>query len=1061
MKLLFLLINIFLLTAGLTFSQDFLLRQYRTPDGLKTDMIKSVNRDSLGFIWIGTDNGLVKYDGISFTEYPHATSSQYIKDIVRTKSGRLLVIHDMGVVEIKSTPRKVEFIPLLHGNTILTDKALWYPKIAFEDTFGNLWIAEPQSIVKVDPDFKKWKRFYFEEKDNSVSFVRSFNFVQLNADSLLVSSFQGHYFIYNYNTDRISSLKYGGAKHEIHVLKKIDNQIFAGTNIGLYQVSLSNKSILYSNPIIQELITDIEKIDNKSMIICSENSFNYCMKKKANGYKIEPIESSKLNTNQAFVWDNNVWLSTQKGVALLKKPDFRQIKLDVSTIYSEAITGHPESPYVYLLGKEILWRINKKTEVSERIYSHSGGYLLSGYANEKGIWISDAFDLIYFENGKIKDRISLKDYGRFIFNVMIDKNGKVWLTQEATKGVKCYDPKSKKLTLYDEKMGLDFEVNDIKSSEKGVYIAVNDFKSYLLFKPYGSKYFKNISYDKPALLKNIIAEDIAITDSAIWMATNYGILKHGNDTLIVDHLPGNETGAAIRTVVIDNNYMWYGNQFGLYSCNLKTGNYNFYNEETGLSSNSINDEGILLDSDKLWVGTPFGLSVMDYKTKNSKTPIPFIISMIVNGKSVNLENHDIHVAYNSFIEFNYTSLTYPSSDIQFSYRVPQINRKWSDLSFNGTHEFSGLKMGEYTFELKARKLGNYDWSDVRNFTFEVEPAIFESWIFYVLLFLIVVFFALVTRSITKRFMRKRQLVLEKIVEERTAELEHHKSKLEEMVVERTSDLNMVNKKLKSTNEELYTKNDLVSKQKEELENTLNNLKEAQSKLVESEKMASLGILTAGISHEINNPLNFIMAGYLGLENFMEETTNKELEKIQIHLESIKTGVDRATDIVRGLNQFARDNESYDEECNIEEIIDNCVLMVDKNYLDNIEIKKDFTSEKYLLLGNIGKLHQVFLNLMMNAAQAIKGQGQVLVSTNLNNSELHVSIADTGEGISKEHLRKIMDPFFTTKDPGKGTGLGLSITAKIVSEHNGSIKYISELGKGTTAMVTFPIKYKAN
>ncbi|PLX22874.1 MAG: hypothetical protein C0599_05450 [Salinivirgaceae bacterium] len=1045
----------------ITFSlnaQDFILKQYRAADGLQTDMVKSINRDNHGFIWIGTDNGLVKYDGVSFREYPAATASQYVKDIIKTKTGRLLVLHDLGITEIKSTFQNTQFIPLLKGTTVISDTALWYPKSAFEDRQGNIWIAEPQSIVRVNPDLKTWKRFPFSEKDNSVSFVRSFNFIQLNDEELLISSYRGNYFIYRYDNESISSLKFNGQKHEIHVLRKINNQLFAGTNEGLYSIQIKGKDASYSNAYVKELITDIKAIDSTSLIICSENSFNYYMKFKKTGFEISPIEGSKLNTNQAFVWDGNIWLSTQKGIALLKKPNFRNIELDVPTMYVEVITSHPESDYVYMLGKEIAWRINKKTEKSERIFEMPGGYLLSASATAKGIWFSNAFDVLYYESGKIKKRIDLQPYGRFVFNVTIDKQGLIWIIQEASKGIKCFNPKTDELIHYDETKGLNFEVSAVQATEEGVYIAVTGDQSYLHFKPYGSKYFKNISHEKPSNYAYLLAEDIVIEDTIGWMASNYGILTHTKDTLIKEQIPGNDDNTVVRSIVKDNQYLLYGNQFGLYRYNYKTGNYSLFNEQTGLRANTINEEGILLTTNKLWIGTPFGLSVMNYdSTEYKQTSTPMILEMLVNGKLVSPFSSNIQISNNAYLEVKFSSLSFPASDIQYSYRISQLDKTWTKPSFKNTMKMAKLEMGHYVLEVKARKLGNYSWSEVRKLHFSVKPALYQSWVFYFVLLIIIAVFVMLSRYVTRRIMRKRQVALEKLVEERTAELEKHRNKLEEMVAERTSDLNNVNHELKATNDELHEKNVMISKQKETLENTLANLKDAQAKLIESEKMASLGILTAGISHEINNPLNFIMAGYLGLENFIDDAENIDLSGLEMHLESIKIGVDLATDIVQGLNQFSRSNEAFDEEIDMSAIIDNCLLMIDKNYLDEVEIVKDFTQNNYQLLGNIGKMHQVFLNIIVNAAQALNGEGQIKIKTYLQEKFLVVEVSDNGMGIPKENLKKIMEPFFTTKDPGEGTGLGLSITRRIVNEHKGTVDYESEQGKGTTVFVKLPVK----
>lgn len=249
--------------------------------------------------------------------------------------------------------------------------------------------------------------------------------------------------------------------------------------------------------------------------------------------------------------------------------------------------------------------------------------------------------------------------------------------------------------------------------------------------------------------------------------------------------------------------------------------------------------------------------------------------------------------------------------------------------------------------------------------------------------------------------------------------------------------------------------DLVDKRTIELETALINLKETQAQLIQSEKMASLGILTAGVSHEINNPLNYIMGGYIGLSNELDEDGNIKSENTATFLEGIKLGIDRATNIVKGLNQLSAGNENYNEICDIHSIVDNCLTILHNKYKKRIEVVKNYSMENAIIKGNTGKLHQVFLNVILNAIDSIKERGIISIITKSKESLLEISIEDTGCGIPEGHLNKIVDPFFTTKDPGKGTGLGLSITNTIMHDHGGEITFHSEENKGTKVTIQLP------
>ncbi|MDW7692469.1 ATP-binding protein [Flammeovirgaceae bacterium SG7u.111] len=278
----------------------------------------------------------------------------------------------------------------------------------------------------------------------------------------------------------------------------------------------------------------------------------------------------------------------------------------------------------------------------------------------------------------------------------------------------------------------------------------------------------------------------------------------------------------------------------------------------------------------------------------------------------------------------------------------------------------------------------------------------------------------------------------------------HKEQLEELVKERTRELELANK-------ELSLQSKQIKDQNRELQSIIEHLKETQTQLVQSEKMASLGVLTAGVAHEINNPLNFIHSGVNGLENQLNNPEIANKKDTVFFINTIKTGIKRVVSIVKSLGQFSRSNVAQDEVCDIHNIIENCLVMLQHKHKGLIRIEKDYTKELVEVMGNDGKLHQVFLNILSNAIQAIEQEGLIEINSSIENDKVVVRIKDNGCGISDEYISKITDPFFTTKRPGEGTGLGLSITVKIVVEHKGLLEFQSEENKGTTAIISLPLQ----
>ena len=286
------------------------------------------------------------------------------------------------------------------------------------------------------------------------------------------------------------------------------------------------------------------------------------------------------------------------------------------------------------------------------------------------------------------------------------------------------------------------------------------------------------------------------------------------------------------------------------------------------------------------------------------------------------------------------------------------------------------------------------------------------------------------------------------------ELKDHRDNLEILVKEKTRELDILIEELKAANDELQEKNSIINNQNEELLATLSSLKETQARLIQSEKMASLGTLTAGVAHEINNPLNYIMGSYVVLKNYFKKEPCNNQEYVDDLLEKLKSGLDKSTNIVSGLNQFSRDNKSLDEDCDINSIIENCLIMLNHQIKNRIDIKRFYSNKDVIIKGNAGQLHQAFTNILTNAVQAIEDKGTITLKSETQNGNIIIDISDTGMGIPHEYIAKITDPFFTTKNPGEGTGLGLSITYSIIKDHKGKMEFNSELNKGTTVKITF-------
>ena len=292
------------------------------------------------------------------------------------------------------------------------------------------------------------------------------------------------------------------------------------------------------------------------------------------------------------------------------------------------------------------------------------------------------------------------------------------------------------------------------------------------------------------------------------------------------------------------------------------------------------------------------------------------------------------------------------------------------------------------------------------------------------------------------------------------------------------------------NRQLARQNREIQYQKDKVETALIQLKSAQSQLVQSEKMASLGQLTAGIAHEINNPINFVSAGVDGLRSSIDRLMNvidkyNEIEQTQslerremllnelkhikeeAHFEkttaglfkvidAVKDGASRTVEIVNGLRNFSRTDESIPRFADIHKSLEGTLVII-KNEAEGkgIDIIKNFDKSMQEVKCYPGKLNQVFMNIISNAIQAISGSGVITITTKNLKDIVKISIKDNGVGMSEKVKNKIFDPFFTTKGVGNGTGLGLSISYGIIQNHKGKLMAYSTPGKGSEFVIFLP------
>lgn len=419
----------------------------------------------------------------------------------------------------------------------------------------------------------------------------------------------------------------------------------------------------------------------------------------------------------------------------------------------------------------------------------------------------------------------------------------------------------------------------------------------------------------------------------------------------------------------------------------------------------------------------------------------------------------IHPRANS-MTLEFAALDYAAPErIQYAYRLDGYDNDWINTPVTRRlASYTNLPPGEYRLQLRASN--RYGQWNEKSFTLPITvlPHWWQTWWTRLGFALVALFLLVALVQVRTGWLRRRQLELEQQVAERTTEL-HQKQ------------------------QELLESNQSLNQSNIDLAKSMAYLRDAQAKIVHQEKLASIGTLTAGISHEINNPSNFAHVGAYNLGTDLAELREFLLQlagddatpdlvqaldarfaKLHQSLDAVSEGTTRIRDLVHDLRTFSRLGETDWVVASLADSLHATVHLVRTQYAEDIDMRLDLPVNPELLCWP-AQLNQVFMNIIVNACQAMMARppglrasepGVLQISNQIEADFLLISFRDNGPGIAPEVLQRIFDPFFTTKTVGEGMGMGLSISHGIIEKHQGSISVQSEVGVGTCFTLHLPL-----
>jgi ligand-binding sensor domain-containing protein/signal transduction histidine kinase len=1009
------------LIPGYCLSQSYQYRNYTSSDGILGYSVKSLHQDSRGFLWVGTENGLSRFDGNVFTHYQpgEALSGTVVDAIEEDKNGFIWVGTERGASRFDGE----SWIHFNRDNGLIVNGVL----SILVDREENIWFATWRGICRFDGT--EWMHYtetehgggnqvysILEDKDGYLWFGTNQGISRFDGEN-----WKNYPFGNESQGDRVTS-----------ILEDRDGNLWFGTNQGISRFDGENwKNYSFGKKSPGNRHSSILEDSRGSLWFASRYGIE-----RFDGRSWHHISSDKnLSESRinAIVEDRegNLWFGTDIGLS--KLPGYNLINLtvgdglndnDVTSIYED-----PEGNYWFGMYEGGLNRFDG-TDWRSYLYTKTGfnpGLLVRAILKDsRGVlWIATGSLGVYKFDGTKWENISTdKGLGSEIVTAMIqDSRGNLWFGTWRG-GVSRFDGQHWK--TFTKKDGLlSDKVNTILEDRNGV----------LWFGTYGGGVtrFNGESWSTfttdDGLSDNFINTIFEDDNGNIWIGSEQkGITKYDGSGFRIYSIKDGLSSNSCYFILQEGNYLYFGTNNGV--TRFDGTSFKVYTADDGLSSNNMNRNSCLKDSKgNLWFGSKNGVSKYDPGLDRSKSIEPpiYINKVFLLGNTSSLANGS-ELQYNeNYLSFDYAGVSFTApKNIKYSFILEGLDKEWQ-MSDSRSIQYPNLKSGSYTFKVKARN-GEGLWSTApAEFSFSIAPPYWGTLWFRILsIFLMAGIFY----GVFKEWHRRK-----------TA------------------------KELRDINTKLKDKNCQLEKEISEREKAEEQSKSLESQLLQAQKMESIGRLGGGVAHDFNNMLSPI----IGYSELIRDSLDPQDPNYSLIEEIRKAGL-RSRDLTRQLLAFSRKQALETRVINLNEVIIDMDSMLRRLLKESIEL----TFFLQPSLGNIkvdpSQLEQILLNLVVNANDAIAENGKITIETDSIDLDekyaaehfgacpgphIMLAISDNGSGIDQENFNQIFEPFFTTKKQGKGTGLGLSTVYGIVKQHGGNIFVYSESGKGTTFKVYLP------
>lgn len=1027
--------------------QNFTIR-----DGLPSNWAHCTVTDHLGFVWVGTEDGLARFNGQSFETFrdrePMVPNEQ-IYDLIATPDSNVLIssvkagliLYDYETDEFRNLS-EIQDTLNLHGLvrtrrlSLSTDGTLWLGTSdgSYKSNYFTRQPGEPTLTKQVVPGY-----------------IRSLTIIN---DSVSIHTMWEGIKSYNSNTNKITKLpltKYLSTPsptvsmiYDAEYISYPNRLIYLGeTGIFDYHLKDETSKLIYEF-VPGQTCRKITRYNDNTLLFPTTSGM---LTLDIPSLKFQDYEISQATgltspdlTGGSVDQFGNLWITSwTNGVYMLKSYEqnfSRKLAYDPAVGINNLLVNDlaiKDSAVFFLDSKYRLCMLDKNSGNIKRLLTNHPEI------DQRASLIED------LEHGNL---LLSGNQVSFIYNYLTDQIIYPYLTHPKRKNVIARNisqidqnryvliPWDDCIYFLNENKPTDYSLNRVDvqnlSGNRIKCIASQPNGKLLLGTLLGLKELDTVQsqvssiQSQHALMDNIDVNDILVQDSSIWIATvlngliRYDPFKDHLSQYLLDDEPGHDEILKVLHAQ-GKTEIWMSTTGGLAVLDYKTEILQFFYERDGLISNHFSSSAEMDNQGNMYFGGWGGLiyfnpedvrlnqiegpriqitgfELLDTETFTKNKPLS---KSIFRTKHIYL-GHD----HNDF-RFDFANLNHNFPNSLMQYRLKGYQDAWSFA--NGTSAFfTNIDPGNYIFQVRGKN-SQGTWDDPISISISISPPWWQTWWFRILAVMTVIVLILIFLRWRTERLKADQAILENKIQEKTTQL-------------------------------LAT----------------------QEELVRSEKMTALGTLTAGIAHEINNPLNYIQGGLYHINELLRQNApTKDTDLLEESVQTMQVGIGRIKNIVTELDYLNSQTRMENEWCDIEELLDTCLTILPSDTDDNIKVTKKYQGKNHKIHGNKVKLNRLFYNVLNNARQSITDKGLVSVQTWENSHQYYVRIQDSGHGISEESKLKVTDPFYTTKDPGQGMGLGLSVAYQIVKDHHGKFHIESTPGVGTTVMISFPIVSKAS